>query len=531
MNATRTATVRRHGAHPVPLRIAAAATVAVLASTRPAVAQHAVPTDFQDHSVVTGLDQPVGMAFLPDGRLLVVERSTARVRLIVGGAVAATDPILTVPDVNAAYGERGLLGVAVDPGWPVRPYVYVQHCRLSSVHIAIARYTAVGDLAFASDGGFVLDPASRFDIVNDLLDDEEIHNGGTLRFGAGGMLLSSLGDDGDHCDALNPTKLVGKILRLDVSGLPPGPGGPALRAHITPADNPLAAHPDSNARLVYAYGLRNPFRFAVDAVSGALLVGDVGADEAEEVDWIEAGGGSYGWPVREGTVQQPYACAGVDTVGHLSPIAEYPHVAGGYAVIAGVVYRAPAAAAYAFPPEYEGDLFYGDFYEAFLRRLTWNGSAWIPETAPGQPNATDWWQGNGLVSDYAVGPDGALWYCQMFTGGGPGQIRTVRYVGSVTVPGPVRLAAGLEAPRPSPSSGAVEFAIALERGARLDVVVLDATGRLVGTLARGTPLGPGRHTWTWNGTLDRGVVAPPGLYFVRVHDGSASAVRRFVRLR
>src|SRR5438105_9285287 len=117
----------------------APALAAVLAAAHPAAAAAVVPAGFLDTLVVSGLDQPVGMAFLPDGRLLVVEQKSAKIRLVVNGVVGAT--AATLPGVETAGNEQGLLGIAVDPGWPARPWLYV-HLDDMGGFIRISRYTA-----------------------------------------------------------------------------------------------------------------------------------------------------------------------------------------------------------------------------------------------------------------------------------------------------------------------------------------------------------------------------------------------------
>jgi glucose/arabinose dehydrogenase len=257
----------------------------LLAVAAPAAAQFTLPPRFVDEQLIGGLSYPVGMAYLPDGRLLIIEQVSAKVRLLVNGALGATDPVVTVADVNTNDTERGLLGITVDPGWPTRPYIYVQYNRASTVKICISRYTASGDLAFTGNGALTINPASRYDILTDLPDAAPNHNGGTLRFGPDGMLYSSLGDDATGCPAQDVTVLVGKILRLDVSGLPAGGGGPPAKGLITPTNNPFVTNPNLNARLVWLSGLRNPFRFAIDRLSGNMLIGDVGENAWEEVDY------------------------------------------------------------------------------------------------------------------------------------------------------------------------------------------------------------------------------------------------------
>ena len=233
--------MRSFAPHPALRLLRAALAVAgILALLVPAArAQGTIPAGFSDSLLVGGLDFPVGMAFLPDGRLLVVEQKSAKIRLIRNGVLAATDPVATVPAVNTSGSERGLLGITVDPGWPARPYLYI-HCNNAGTStIRITRYTAAGDLTGTGDGGLTVDPATGYDLLNDAPDQFFNHNGGTLRFGHDNMMYASLGEDADACAAQDTVSLRGVILRLDVSNLPPGPGGPAPRSLVNAAGQPV----------------------------------------------------------------------------------------------------------------------------------------------------------------------------------------------------------------------------------------------------------------------------------------------------
>ena len=159
------------------------ATAALALSSPPAEAVWNVPTGYADQLVVGGFTFPVGFAFLPDGRMLVVEKDSARVRLVIGNAIAANDPLVRVPNVRFTGFEQGLLGVAVDPGFPARPYFYVHYDYSLSPNIRVSRYTVSGDLDFTGNGELTCDPASRYDVLTDLIDVNDHHNGGTLRFG------------------------------------------------------------------------------------------------------------------------------------------------------------------------------------------------------------------------------------------------------------------------------------------------------------------------------------------------------------
>ena len=498
-----------------------------------------VPTDFADEQAVTvgsgaALDQPVGMAFLPDGRLLVVEQKSARIRLFVDDTLSATDPVATLPGVRTSGAEQGLLGIAVDPGWPGRPYLYVHCDDASGAWIRISRYLAAGDLAFATDGHLTVDPATRYDLLNRLPDNASNHNGGTVRFGIDGMLYVSLGEDANRCAAQDSSFLGGKILRLDVSRLPAGAGGPPPFASLIPPGNPWGAAPDSGARLVWVQGLRNPFRFSVDPVDGVLYVGDVGESNWEEIDRIASGGGNYGWPRREGPLTLSPSCANPLVTG-LAPIYAFDRTGSSASIIGGCVYRHRAGVDSGLPVSYEGNYFFSEYYTGFLRRLTGSGGSWSP-AAPvaGQPSATDWGQGFDQVSDWAVGPDGALWYCRQSTGfaASTGEIRRIRATGNTSVPPPSG-PTGVEfaPPRPTPAVGHATLHYTLGRPARVSLAVFDAAGRRVRLLEPSQQQAADRYDVMWDGRDDDGRAVSPGLYLARLEVADRDYQQRVPFLR
>lgn len=410
------------------LALAAALLAAELAPTE-ALGQAVVPSGFADQLGVGGLSRPVGMAFLPDGRLLVIEQQTARVRLIVNGAISIVDPMGIVPGVNTSGEERGLLGIAVDPGWPTRPYFYTHSTDAGPPsRVRISRFTVTGDLSGTGNGALTFNPASRYDLLTAIPDNAFNHNGGTLRFGPDGMLYASLGEDATPCAAQDTSSLRGVILRLDVSRLPSGAGGPPSPALITPADNPFAAVGSPKSKLIWLYGLRNPFRFHIDPASDALFVADVGQDTWEEVDWAPRGGGNFGWPIFEGFASYPGGCTANGSP--IAPIYAYDHGSGNAVMSAGV-YRKPTGALGGFPPEYEGDYFFSDYYSGDMWRLKRSGGTWsVAPAVPGQPSSAHWAGGLDSVSDYLLGPDGGLWYCNQSSG----EIRRIAFSMPDTIP-------------------------------------------------------------------------------------------------
>lgn len=480
-------------------------------------ARAALPDNFDDELVVSGLNQPSSFAFLPDGRLIIVEQKTRNILVAPVGSSTATT-ILTMTDVNTSGTERGLLGVAVDPDWPSRPYLYVHFSQTPSIKMWVARYTASGDLTAPASTALTL--GSRYVILNDVPDAAINHNGGTLRFGPDKMLYASFGEDADPCGAQDSTTFKGVILRLDVDGLPAGAGGPPARSAITPADNPYTGGANQNAGLVWAFGLRNPFRFHVDAPTGHLYIADVGNNTWEEIDECVKGE-NFGWPYYEGPALVGGSCPPQSP--YTAPIATFNRVGVTASIISVGRYRGTGGI-YTFPPSHEGDYFYSDYYSGWIRRIRFDGVSWVPApAATGQPNATDWADNIAYVSDWLTGPDGAIYYCKQFSSP---SIRRIVYINPSGVddaprPHPVQLTVF---PNPFSAGGPGGVSIALSGGAagRSDVTIFDAAGRLVRRLAEVT--GP-ESRLTWDGRDDRGGAAPAGVYFVTVRGAGHGTAR------
>jgi glucose/arabinose dehydrogenase len=410
-------------------------TIALAAASHanPAVAQIVLPTDFANQEVTSGLELPNGMAFLPDGRVLVTEQKTARVRMVVNGHIAATDPVVTVSGVTTSGYERGLQGIAVDPGWPARPYVYVYYTRTGSF-CALARYRAQGDLSDPFGENLTL--VERLVLIDDIPDNDPNHQAGCLRFGPDGHLFVSLGEDEDPCAAYDSTSLKGQLLRLDVSALPDTFGVPVPRALIIPSGNPLSTA-DSNARLVWAYGMRNPWRFHID-FNGLIYLADVGEADFEELNEVAAGD-YLGWPYREAHRIMPRSgCpepGGQGAIAYKGPIVAYARPEELTAIISAGVYR-PVSGGTNWPAAYWGDAFYGEYYTGTLRRIEKTGDTWAAAApVPGQPDGIHWGTGLSNMVDFLVGHDGALWWMRQFNDAGDpgsGSLNRIHYTGPDT---------------------------------------------------------------------------------------------------
>ena len=503
-----------------------------------------VPDGFATQILAQGLAAPTAIQFMPDGRLLFTEQFTGVVRLWRRPFDVQANPVLHVPDV-AVGGERGFVGVALDPAYPARPYLYVHYTVATPNHIRIARYTLSGNLYGTLDTDLTADSLSRYDLLDDIPDNAPNHNGGTVRFGVDGLLYVSLGDDQQSCAAQDTTALQGKILRLKVNTLPDGPGR-AFRAQITPFDNPFASRPDSNARLVAALGLRNPFRIQPDRVRGWLVIGDVGENAREEMDVMALRlptprpavpelGADFGWPFREGTIAGP----GVGVCGTQPPNLAEPEfdydrtLQNGAAIIAAGAYWATGTGQYDFPAEYAGNIFANDYYSGTLYRLVPFGSAWAPAPdVPGQPAPGQWGSGFFGVSDWALGRDGALWYCKQATGLAPNSGEIDRIICTTTPP-----------PLPPPPPLTLRlFQVPAVNGARFlltlpstpaTLTIHDSSGRRVRRFADGefVPQADGSLEVDWDGRDDDGRNVHPGLYLARLESGGRDTSVRVPFLR
>jgi glucose/arabinose dehydrogenase len=277
--------------------------------------------------VVSGLSAPLFVTNAHDGtnRLFILEQ---------GGVIKVFRPGIGTPTVFLdirpkvlSGGERGLLGLAFHPQYPANPRFYVDYTRAGDGATVIAEYqvSANPDVANAAETVLLI-----------IAQPYANHNGGMLAFGPDGYFYIGMGDGGSSFDPENRAQdinqLLGKVLRIDVDH----PNGST--PYSSPSTNPFfGATPGADE--IYAYGLRNPWRFSFDRLTGDLYVGDVGQNEREEVDVVTLGG-NYGWRVWEGTSCTGLApdptCSGT---GYIFPVIEYAHIAGRCSVTGGYVYR------------------------------------------------------------------------------------------------------------------------------------------------------------------------------------------------
>ena len=325
-----------------------------------------LPEGFSEEIVATGLTGAVAMAASPDGRVFVCEQ-TGALRVVKDG-VLLEKPFVTLK-VDSSW-ERGLIGVALAPGFPKEPYVYL--CYVSPdpyPHHRVSRFTADGDAAVPDSEVILLKGDDQSKLGGQVPNG---HQGGAMHFGKDGKLYIGIGEQTTGLPSQKLDTFLGKMLRINPDG-------------SIPEDNPFFKTAVGKYRAIWAYGLRNPFAFAVQPGTGRILINDVGEASWEEIDEGEAGA-NYGWPHAEG----PSSDARFK-----NPLYAYDH-GQGKSITGGAFYNPPVAQ---FPKEYVGKYFFADFM---------NG--WVRVIDPDHPtDVRPFAAGLAAPVDVQVGPDGSLY--------------------------------------------------------------------------------------------------------------------------
>ena len=306
-----------------------------------------LPSNFYQNDIATGLTNPTTFAFAPDGRIFLAEQ-TGRLRVIKND-VLLTTPFVTLNPLNVdAAGERGLIGVAIDPDFTTNKYVYIYYtAKTPAVHNRVSRFTADGDVAMAGSELVLLDLVNLTYATN--------HNGGAMAFGPDGYLYIAVGDNAQGLVAgtgvkppQNLDSYLGKILRINKDG-------------SAPATNPFFNDsPTSEPRKrVWAYGLRNPYTFSIDNTSGKVFLNEVGQNTWEEINDASQAGLNFGWPTEEGRNKTTNPI-------FINPLYTYNHsssVPFGCAITGGTFFN-PTSTKY--PLTYIGKYFFQDFCQGWI---------------------------------------------------------------------------------------------------------------------------------------------------------------------
>jgi glucose/arabinose dehydrogenase len=330
---------------------------------------------------VAYLQNPIALAFARGDESLYVAQRQGTVRAVRDGRLVRA-PILDLSSKVSLAGSQGLLGLAFSP---------------EGSQLFVCYTDRAGDLRLVEYGfehGVVVKGSLRE--VLEIHIPSASHQGGDVTFGPDGYLWLSVGDGEEGSDPAGNGQslktLLGKLLRID-----PNPSGE--KAYGIPPDNPFnrtGARPE-----IYAYGLREPWRFSFDRATGDLWLGDVGQYSIEEIDYLAAGSGAgsnFGWNRLEGT--KPFS--GKAPRNAVPPLAEYSHDTGRCAVIGGYVYRGAAI------PALDGAYVYGDLCDGMIRALVQRGG----HRAFGRSLGVH----IGTLASFGQGPDGELYVLSQFQG-------------------------------------------------------------------------------------------------------------------
>ncbi len=371
-------------------RLAVSLTVALILSTLCAGRLAAQPPgDLALQQVVAGLASPVAVRHAGDGsgRLFIVEQ--AGVIRIWDGAILLPTPFLDITALVDSSGfEQGLLGLAFHPDYAVNGFFYVNYTRDPGAGLdrtVVARYQVSADPNVA-------DPASAVTLL-EIEQDFGNHNGGDIHFGPDGYLYIGMGDGGSGGDPNNRAQdlgeLLGKMLRIDVDGGGGAPDCGLVTNYTVPLNNPFRNGPGGNCDEIWSLGLRNPWRWSFDRLTGDLFMGDVGQSAVEEIDfepWTSSGGMNWGWRCYEGSL--PFNTSGCGPPANYDfPILEYSQGSGDCSVTGGYRYRGSVIAG---------------LFEVYVYGDWCSGRIWFgTESSPGTWSASVW-----LDTSFAIGTFG-----------------------------------------------------------------------------------------------------------------------------
>lgn len=332
-------------------------------------------------TVAEGLANPLDVASPPgDVRLFIVEQG-GRIRVIKNRRLLPA-PFLDLRSRISSGGERGLLSLAFHPRYAENGFCYVNYTdRRGDTRVVRYHVSANPDRA---------DPASA-KLILTIQQPYANHNGGLVMFGPDGMFYVGMGDGGSggdpHGNGQNPAALLGKLLRLDVDH-----GDP----YAIPPDNPFVGREGFRPE-AWALGLRNPWRYCFDPVSGLLVIADVGQDKWEEIDAVPYGHGgwNFGWNIREG--KHDYQAGPASVAPLTEPVFEYGHDRG-CSIIGGFVYRGRRI------PALQGLYLFSDYCDSRLRA--------VRVTESGATEFHEWnLHAQGAVSSFGEDAAGEVYLC------------------------------------------------------------------------------------------------------------------------
>jgi glucose/arabinose dehydrogenase len=359
---------------------------------------------FQNEVLISGMNLPTALQFMPGGDMLILELGGKIWRVPAGTTQVSPTPFLSLTNIGALNGQQGLMGMVLDPDFENNHYYYVFYTLGTPNCDRVSRFTVTADHSSTV-------PSSEFVVYQDPQTANVEHHGGALSFGNDGKLYITTGEHFDPPAAQSLTSPRGKILRVNTDG-------------TIPTDNPFYDGAGPNRDDIWALGLRNPFRSFFDKPSGKLYIADVGGNDyataREEVN-IGVAGANYGWPNCEGS-----SCGSNPTF--TSPIYSYGHNGRDASITGGFIYRGSQ-----YPAQYYGSYFFADYTQNWIRRLTFDASGNVNGTFNFEPPDGSVDGPFGDIVFLTEGPEGALYYVDLGYSDTTGQsgiskIRRIRFI-------------------------------------------------------------------------------------------------------
>ncbi len=440
--------------------------------------------------------RPVDLQHAGDGtdRIFVVEQ--AGIIKVLGPDRASAAIFLDIRDrVRDRNNEEGLLGLAFHPGFADNGVFFVSYTASDPRRSVIARYRVLGS--------GLADPGSE-EVILSTPQPAGNHNGGQIAFGPDGYLYIGLGDGGGAGDRFRNgqerSTLLGTILRIDVS---------TSSGYGIPPDNPFAGNTTGLREEIFAYGLRNPWRFSFDVETGLLYAADVGQNAYEEIDLIESGA-NYGWNVMEGA--HCYSPAtGCNRSGLTIPIHEYAHNGQAKSVTGGFVYRGTSV------PELAGMYVYADYVDGRIWGLD-------VDSESGYRN-TELLDTSLNIASFGVDEANELYLCAF-----DGQIYRFTPT-STSIEEQPEESFEFGAAYPNPFRDATNLTYVLRKPAHVEMAVFSIQGQRLRSLVGGD-LPAGTHAMLWNGRDGMQARLAAGVYVVRLMlDGQVVGSQRVVLAR
>jgi len=453
-----------------------------------------VPYGFEITKVLVLQDNDLGFDILPDGRIIVINKSR-EIKLFVNGELRNRHLIVLNAFTNT---ESGLTGIAIDPDYPSEPYLYLFYSHKDSTN-RISRFTFIGDLTNPNSDSLYVNNEL---VLLALPLNNDVHNGGTLRFGKDKTLYISYGDDEQSELVQSLSTYNGKILRINRDG-------------TVPFNNPTFQNePADKKPEIFAIGLRNPFRFSLDSNDG-LFIGDVGRALREELN-ISIGGENFGWPKYEGTLEINPSTTLIEPV-PLFPVFEYKHTGGLWAVIALLSYNKSDASG--FPVEFDGVYFYADFFHGWIRYLRMEFGKWVSREF-----------GTGFVMpvDAMLMQDGSIYILEFGTA-----LSKIVYIRPDPIEGDIGMGKKLRLNKnfPNPFNPVTIISYELYGNANINIEVYDILGSHVRTLINNQYQQSGSYSIKWDGLNKLDQTVASGVYIYTINAGNFTQSRKMLFIK